>query len=90
MEGYHAVAETVGFIPNPRGKDNLWQAVSAVAGGMIGAGLGALLLPGAIGCDQLIGGGLGALGGLIAAVLVSGLVLIVLGWVRAINRIASK
>lgn len=87
LEQYHAVAETVGFVPNLRPKDNLWQAVSAAAGAILGALLGLILMPIFVrDGSPLIGALVGGVLGLIAGVFVSGLVIMVLGWVRQARR----
>ncbi|PHR92255.1 MAG: hypothetical protein COA78_33555 [Blastopirellula sp.] len=75
FEGYQKVAETVGMVPSLRWKDNLIQA--GVVGGM--AAIGALVgwfLWGPFGAAGL------AVAGLILGTLVSGFVLMILGWIR--------
>lgn len=75
FEAYQAVAETIGG-PSLRVKDNVVQAIVIIASIVIGAAIG------------FFGwGGLGAIAGgaaaMILSTLISGLVLMVLGWVRA-------
>ena len=75
-DGYQRFAETVGCVPSLRKKDNLVQgivvltttAIGALVGFLAGSGWGALL---------------GVLGGLVVGALGSGIVLMVLGWIRA-------
>lgn len=81
LEAYQAVAETIGG-PSLRIKDNVIQAAvvfgSMAVGGLIGfVGWGGL------------GAAAGAIAGMILGTLVSGLVLMVLGWVRA-GKVMSK
>lgn len=79
LEQYNRVAETVGMTLSLRLKDNLTQAAIVVLGTAAGA---------AVGWWQ--GAGLGAIAGgaagMVASTLVSGLVLMVLGWVRRAKR----
>jgi hypothetical protein len=88
LEGYHTIAETIGGIPNLRGKDNAFQAIFVALSIAICGGLGALLaLTGAVpGGDWIIGAVVGGVAGLVGGTLVSGLVLMVMGWVRATSR----
>lgn len=79
LDSYHTVAETVGLLPSLRVKDNLIQAVVVLGCTGIGAAIG-----------YAINGGPGAIavgaGAMIVSALLSGLVLMVLGWVRAAKR----
>ena len=73
---YNFIADKVGGVPNLRKKDNLYQAVT----------VGLFLVIGLI-VGWAIGGWpegvlLGAVGGLIAGILISGLVLMILGLCR--------
>ena len=77
-DDYQRVADTVGMVPSLRWKDNVIQAVSIVAGLGIGAGVGALLAR-----DPMIGAVIGGILGLVAALFISGIVLMILGWRRA-------
>lgn len=80
LETYNTIAETVGLIPSLRVKDNLIQAIvigvitciSVVIGGTVGGTTGALFA---------------ALVGLVVSLLLSGFVLMILGWVRAIKKL---
>ena len=76
FETYQKVAETVGMVPSLRWKDSLVQLVCV----LLCAGIGALIgwFSGAG-----MGVGIGVVAGLILGVVVSGCVLMVLGWVRA-------
>lgn len=77
--GYQRFAETVGGVPSFRKRDNLIQAIVVLSTTAIGTAIGFVL-----------GGGYGILLGIIAGLVVgtfgSGLVLMVLGWVRASGR----
>ncbi|MGQ0627341.1 MAG: hypothetical protein ACT4PL_04480 [Phycisphaerales bacterium] len=85
LDPYHRVADTVGMVPSLRVKDNVIQAVVVVAGLLIGAGIG-----GIVGVNQNVtwwyGVGAGAVGGVIIATFLSGLVLMVVGWFRGVKR----
>jgi hypothetical protein len=87
LDGYHAVADTVGFVPSLRWKDNLVQFAAAGAGFGLGAIAGLIthlikkpsmpmwVLPAAMG-----------VGGAIAATFISGFVIMILGFVRQGKR----
>lgn len=79
IDDMHRVADTVGLVPNVRKKDNLYQG--AIVGG------GTLLL--AI-IGYFVDGGIGALAGaavgLIGLGLITGLVIMVLGWIRTAEQ----
>lgn len=76
LETYHKVADTVGLVPNVRGKDNLIQGAVVGIGTIITTVVGWFM-------DGGQGAGIGALIGLVGFGLLSGLVLMVLGWIRA-------
>ncbi len=90
VESYNAVAETVGFMPSMRVRDNVLQIVFVVAVtgvcALVGwystgqSGATAWTMPRQTGA--LIAGVIG----LIASTFLSGLVLMVLGFVRALRR----
>ena len=74
--GYNFMADKIGGVPNLRKKDNLYQAVA----------IGLFLIIGVI-VGWFVGGGLqgallGGLAGLIAGTLISGVVLMVIGFLR--------
>jgi VIT1/CCC1 family predicted Fe2+/Mn2+ transporter len=79
LETYNAIAETVGGMPSLRIKDNVIQAIvigvtTAIAvaiGGIAGGTAGALVA---------------ALVGLVLSTLLSGTVLMILGWVRVFKK----
>jgi hypothetical protein len=73
---YHEFADKVGLVPNVRKKDNLYQGIAVVAGLALGA------LAGSWWKGSTEAALLGALVGLVGATLVSGLVLLVVGWKR--------
>lgn len=79
METYHTVAETVGLMPNLRLKDNLLQIVIIGITLFVGAIIGII-------ANGWLGLLLGSLLGLVAGTLISGCILMVLGWIRALNR----
>lgn len=76
---YHTVADTVGLVPNLRWKDNVFQAAFIFAALIVGLVIGYFVgdLPGLF---------VGAIIGLIAGTLLSGITLMVIGWIRAILR----
>ncbi|MCL4742485.1 MAG: hypothetical protein KJZ54_09820 [Phycisphaerales bacterium] len=89
LDTYQHVAETVGMLPSLRRRDNLIQAVLVVAGAVVGAPLGLWLMSGdRLGEDIPSWAGLavGGVGGAVVACLLSGFVLMVLGWVRALKK----
>jgi hypothetical protein len=76
-ESYQKIADTVGMVPSLRWKDNVIQAVSIVIGAIVGAAVGWLF------GREAIFAVVGAIGGLVAALFISGIVLMFLGWRRA-------
>ena len=70
------------MVPSLRWKDNVIQGVSVVAGLSIGAGIGALIAK----REPLIGAAVGGILGLVAALFISGIVLMILGMKRARRR----
>lgn len=87
LETYNRVAETVGLLPNLRLKDNLVQLVVVSAGIVIGAAVGLVLagVNGHAGRALLGFAGLGAALGFIVFGVISGVVLMIVGWVRALT-----
>jgi hypothetical protein len=84
LETYNRIAETVGGMPTLRVRDNVVQAVVVIACTLLGAGIGYL-----IGAGRGRGGVAAAAGGaigMISSALVSGLILMVLGWLRGAKR----
>lgn len=73
---YDQFADKVGLVPNVRKKDNLIQGLAVLAGLLVGA------LVGWSWKRSFEAALLGALIGLVGATLVSGTVLLVLGWRR--------
>lgn len=82
---YQTVADTVGFVPSLRVKDNVVQAVCVAVGLLVGVGAGVMIAT-ANKAEWYIGAMLGALGGLVLSTLVSGGIIMVLGWVRAAKK----
>jgi len=86
LEDYQRVAETVGGL-SLRWSDNLIQALVIIGSTLIGAGVGWLVGGGSLGFGASMGPRIGALlfgaGAMIASTLISGLILMILGWVRA-------
>jgi hypothetical protein len=79
LERYHLVADTVGLVPNIRRRDNLIQAAVVGGGTLPCIAVGALL-------NGVEGALTGALAGLIVFGIGSGLVLMVVGLIRASKR----
>jgi len=78
-ETYQTIADTVGGVPSLRRKDNLYQGLFILASLVIGVGIGGLVggKPG-----LFVGGFIGLLAGLLS----SGVLLLVLGWIRVLQR----
>jgi hypothetical protein len=83
---YQTVADTVGLVPSLRVKDNVIQAIFVAFGLIVGVGIG-LAVANANNAEWYIGAMIGALGGLIVSTLLSGGVIMVLGWIRAAKKI---
>ncbi len=79
LEDYNKIAETVGLMPTLRMADNVIQAAVVLGCTALGALIGYLR-------SEWLGAALGGAGAMIASALVSGLVLMVLGWVRAARK----
>jgi hypothetical protein len=80
FEQYHAIAETVGFMPSIRLRDNIIQGAVVAAGTVIGALVG--WITGQSILAAAFGGGIGfALFGIL-----SGVVLMVIGWIRLLKK----
>ena len=79
LEDYNKIAETVGLMPTLRMADNVIQAAVVLGCTSLGALIGYLR-------REWLGAALGGAGAMIASALVSGLVLMVLGWVRAARK----
>jgi len=73
---YDQFADKVGLVPNVRKKDNLYQGIAVVVGLLLG------VLVGWLWKHSFEAALLGAFTGLVGATLVSGIVLLVLGWTR--------
>jgi len=84
LESYQRVAETVGGVPSLRVKDNVVQALVVLGSGAIGAGVGAALVwTEAVQSAMWFMAVVCGVGGMVVSTLISGLVLMVLGFVRA-------
>ena len=79
LEQYNRVAETVGMMPSFRKFDYLFQGSCVVIGALVGAGVGYAFMQG-------LGAIFGALAGFVVMGVLSGFVLMVLGWVRAMKK----
>lgn len=86
LKDYQTVADAVGFVPSLRVKDNVIQAVCVAVGLAVGVGAGVMIAT-ANKAEWYIGAMLGALGGLVLSTLVSGGVIMVLGWVRTAKKL---
>lgn len=78
LETYHLMADTVGGVPNLRGKDNLFQGIAVGISVVIGASIGALVAG-----KWWVGAIFGTLIALVVSGFISGFVLMILGWIRA-------
>lgn len=79
---YDTVADTVGLVPSLRLKDNVIQAITVAVVTGIAAIVGFLT-------NGVAGLAVGTLLGLIGSLLVSGAVLMVVGWVRTAKKVAK-
>ena len=79
LELMHKVADTVGMAPNIRLKDNLIQGAVVLGGTLLGALIGGFLA-------RTEGAVAGGLIGMIGSTLISGLVIMVLGWIRTARK----
>ena len=79
LEQYNRVAETVGMMPSFRKFDYIFQGSCVVVGALVGAGVGFVYMQG-------LGAIMGGLAGFVVMGILSGLVLMVLGWVRALRK----
>jgi hypothetical protein len=81
LENYQRVADTVGMVPSLRWQDNVIQLVAVIAGAIVGAGVGYFVAG-----QEPVGAVIGGVLGLIAALFISGIVLMILGWRRSRRR----
>jgi hypothetical protein len=79
LEQYNRVAETIGMMPSFRKFDYIFQGSCVVVGALVGAGVGYAYADG-------LGAAFGGVGGFVVMGILSGLVLMVLGWVRAMKK----
>jgi hypothetical protein len=83
---YDRIADTVGLIPNLRKKDNLYQGLCVLAFVLIGTALGFVWEGAAIrdilGDSLPVRLGIGAFAGLVIGAMISGMILMVLGFKR--------
>ena len=82
-EAYDTVTDTVGFLPNIRLKDNVIQGIIIV----VTTGLVALIGLLKKGIAGLL---IGFVLGLVGSLLLSGTILMVLGWVRTIKKVSKR
>ena len=84
MATYHKVADTVGGVPNLRLKDNVVQTLVVLAAAILGALAGCILVwTKTVDWELYLAALGGCVTGLILGTFVSGLVLMVIGWIRA-------
>jgi len=74
-EVYNVFEQKIGGVPNLRKRDNVYQGVSILVCLAIGATVGLML-------GGPTGAGIGALIGTVGGLLLSGIVLMVIGWLR--------
>lgn len=86
FESYQTVAETVGGVPSLRVLDNVIQGVIVAIGTVVGALVGHTWWGELSGHQGLL---LGAGAGLIVSVLLSGVVFMVVGWIRAARKLGG-
>lgn len=104
-ETYHTVAETVGLVPSVRRRDNLVQGIAVAVGALVGAAVGWLWGSGLVSRieaftgvqgiaethgPRVSGALFGAVAGLMASAVGSGLGLMVVGWLRAAGKRAAR
>lgn len=82
MEEYHRIADTIGGVPNLRWKDNVFQMLCVGLFTAVGGLLGWQFLP-SKDIDTAPRIILGVIAGLVLGTLLSGFVLMVLGWIRS-------
>jgi len=92
LEALHTAADTVGMVPNVRMKDNLIQGAVVLGGALISAIVGYFVIGeprmhGVDGVFRWYGAAIGGVAGLLGFGLLSGLVLMVLGWVRTARKL---
>ncbi|GJQ29911.1 MAG: hypothetical protein HBSAPP03_17950 [Phycisphaerae bacterium] len=87
LDDYHQVADTVGGVPNLRLKDNVVQTLVVLGAMLLGGLIGSILAwTGVLEWEWYLAAGAGAVAGMILGTLFSGLVLMVLGWVRTFGN----
>jgi hypothetical protein len=80
LDAYETVADVVGGVPSLRWKDNLVQGLCILAAVAFGALTGLAIV------RELWGALAGAFAGLVGGLILSGAVLMVLGWVRTARK----
>jgi hypothetical protein len=81
LETYNTVAETVGLVPSVRLKDNVIQGITVLVVTGVAALAGFLM-------KGIQGLAFGTLLGLVGSLLLSGGVLMVVGWIRAAKKLS--
>jgi len=79
FETYNRVAETVGMVPSFRKFDYIFQGSCVIVGALVGAGVGYAYM-------EWLGALFGAVAGFAVLGILSGMVLMVLGWVRVLKK----
>ncbi|MGF1523945.1 MAG: hypothetical protein ACFBSF_16630 [Leptolyngbyaceae cyanobacterium] len=82
-EKYDTVADTVGLLPNIRLQDNVIQGIVIITSTGLAMLIGGL-------SNGIVGLAIGSIVGLICSLLVSGFVLMLLGWIRTIKKISKR
>jgi hypothetical protein len=80
FDAYETVADVVGGVPSLRWKDNLIQGLCILAAVVVGAATGLVI------AGEWWGALAGAFAGLVGGLILSGAVLMVLGWVRTAQK----
>jgi hypothetical protein len=83
-EAYEIVADVVGGVPSLRWKDNVIQGLSLLGASLVGMPIGWLA------AGEWWGLLVGAFCGLLGGLLLSGIVLMILGWIRTARKVKKS
>lgn len=89
MQTYNTIADSVGFVPNLRAKDNIFQLIVVAIFVVLGL-IAGLVVSMNSQMELSIALLLGALIGFIIGGVLSGFVLMILGWIRTAKTINNK